>query len=550
MTDTNPLLRYKIRSKIGAGGMATVYLAFDKVLERDVAIKMIHPHLLNHKESMKRFTNEAKAIATLSNDHIIKVFDYGENKNRPFIVMEYVKGSTLQDILENHSPLPNLVILHIARQILLALQAAHSKGIYHRDIKPSNILITPDGDVKLTDFGIAFIVNTESITLSNSFLGSPQFISPEQASGMPITAATDIFSLGVLLYLCSTGTFPFTSDTPHGIINTIINNNPEPILTLNSKILFWIADLIDMCLAKDPENRGDCSKYLKFIKDKCSSDQITSSSSVISDYLLNPAGFTEKEHADFFTNFRTLAITEYKKKQTITALRRLEQARRFGTLSLNETRIMSRIKTVSFHRKFIPIALVVAAAVVIPLIFWSRFIFGSNQADIVKHEKEPGTIPIQKNKESIVFSKETVFTHSIVAQSGKMVDTNTIAQDTLTTDSNLTYTSQTKVQQKKSERVFTPLNSTPVEIRQAIADTGILFIQTNPPWVSVFIDSLEKGMTPAFKSTRLSSGTHILELKKNGFKTYSDTFTINPIDTVTLRIKLEPSPPENALHDK
>ncbi len=155
-----------------------MFLADDTSLKREVAVKMLHPHLLQNEKTIKRFTNEARTVAALSHENIIKIFDFGGAGLRPFIVMEYVKGITLQELIDRHITLPDIITIEIALQTLSGLICAHEKGIYHRDIKPGNILIDYKGLVKITDFGIAFLVNEESLTLTGSFLGSPHYTSP------------------------------------------------------------------------------------------------------------------------------------------------------------------------------------------------------------------------------------------------------------------------------------------------------------------------------------------------------------------------------------
>ncbi len=234
--------------------MASVFLATDTKLDSQVALKKIHPHLLNQKETIIRFTNEAKAIAQLSHENIIKIFDYGGSDSQPFLVMEYVNGTTLQKILENHNRLPDLVTAEIAFQVASGLLCAHNRGIFHRDIKPANILFSDDGYLRITDFGIAYLVNSESITMTGAFLGSPHYISPEQAEGRKVKGTTDIFSLGIILYqFINFGmktTFALPGDTV--VMPVFLANYEEfPISACQFKIEFDQSKLKLLDISKD-----------------------------------------------------------------------------------------------------------------------------------------------------------------------------------------------------------------------------------------------------------------------------------------------------------
>ncbi|HEX7510579.1 MAG TPA: serine/threonine-protein kinase, partial [Chitinivibrionales bacterium] len=236
--------RYSIVRQIGAGGMATVYLAQDLLLGREVALKMLHAHLINSPESVQRFEGEARAVAAISHENVIRIFDCGKAKSRPYLVMEYIQGMTLKDIFDRYGTIPNMVAVEMCRQILLGLACAHGRGVIHRDIKPDNIMIDLAGTVKITDFGIAYIVNKESLTLTGSLIGSPRAMSPEQARGKPLSGTTDIFSLGVLLYTACAGKPPFDADVASAIIHAIINDTPDPVCRKSGAILFWLSDFI------------------------------------------------------------------------------------------------------------------------------------------------------------------------------------------------------------------------------------------------------------------------------------------------------------------
>jgi len=192
--------KYKIISTLGKGGMGTVYHALDEAIEREVAIKIIHPHLINHEEKddfLQRFINEAKTAVRCSHPNIVTILEYGEDQGAPYLVMEYIKGYSLHQYIKAQQPLLIKKTLNIIVQILKALQFAHEKGVIHRDIKPANILLLADNQIKLTDFGIARLA-TSSITQSGSILGSICYMPPEQALGNEVNQTADLFSVAVI----------------------------------------------------------------------------------------------------------------------------------------------------------------------------------------------------------------------------------------------------------------------------------------------------------------------------------------------------------------
>lgn len=310
--------------------MASVFLAQDRLLDREVALKMMHPHLVHRADAIQRFSFEAKAIAALSHDNIIRIFDCGENHNRPFLVMEFVDGMNLQEMLDSYGALPNLITIGIARQIICGLICAHQKGIIHRDIKPANILLNKKGIVRITDFGIASLSNAKSFTHTGSFVGSPYFISPEQATSKAITGACDIFSLGVLLYFCLTGELPFTGNTPHSIINAIISKKHEDIRKKNPAVLLWLADLVDSCLKKNPSERPEASGILQIIDRQCRGASLSIDCSRIIEFQKSSEQYRASEIKTLFNQYQLSALKDLRSCKIISAIRKREQARLLG----------------------------------------------------------------------------------------------------------------------------------------------------------------------------------------------------------------------------
>ncbi|MFA9470596.1 MAG: protein kinase [Deltaproteobacteria bacterium] len=250
------LEKYEVLDEIGHGGMATVYRARDSSLDRFVALKVLHPHLQRTSEARARFTREAKSVARLRHPHILEIYDYsGEASDETYIAAELLTGPTLKDFVLDHKEVPPEIAVCIALQLAEALGAAHAKGIIHRDVKPENVLIHEDRCVKLTDFGIAHMVDTHAFTVTGQILGSPGHMAPEQVEGGTCDARSDVFSLGTVLYFCATGRLPFIGRNPHHLLKLLLGGEyPDP-LRLRPSIGEDLAGIINKTLAREPADR-------------------------------------------------------------------------------------------------------------------------------------------------------------------------------------------------------------------------------------------------------------------------------------------------------
>lgn len=255
--------RYEILRKIGDGGMAFVYQARDKLLNRIVAVKVLRPEFVDDQEFLVKFKREAEAVASLSHPNIVNVYDVGEDGKVHYIVMEYVDGQNLKEIIQDEGSLEEYTALDIAKQIARALSAAHRNGIIHRDIKPHNILISKDGrQVKVADFGIAKAVSSSTMTNMGSVIGSVHYISPEQAKGKHLTSNADLYSLGIVLYEMIIGRVPFSGDSPISIALKHINE--DIAFTDQDKINIpnSVRTIISKLTQKEPDNRYQTAEEL------------------------------------------------------------------------------------------------------------------------------------------------------------------------------------------------------------------------------------------------------------------------------------------------
>jgi hypothetical protein len=263
--------RYRLDAQIGRGGMSTVYRAFDTVLERPIAIKLMHREIATDSDQLERFRREARSVARLNHPHIVTVIDAGEEPSpesalddqgtlgggvgTPFIVLEYVEGETLKALIRREGPLEITSAIAYAIEIARALGAAHEHLIVHRDVKPQNVLIGVEGSAKITDFGIARTLTEEGLTMDGRVLGTTDYVSPEQALGQSVTGQSDLYSLGIVLYEMLTGTVPFTGESPVAVAMKHVREDVPDVQLVRPEVSAATASVVDRATAKDLARR-------------------------------------------------------------------------------------------------------------------------------------------------------------------------------------------------------------------------------------------------------------------------------------------------------
>lgn len=332
--------RYRLLRRLGAGGMADVWLAQDEMLDRRVALKFMHERFSDDRQFVERFRREARAAAALQHPNIVAVYDRGEQEGRHWIAMEYVEGASLKDLIRRGLRVPEAV--EIVRQILQGVRYAHQHGIIHRDLKPQNVLVDAEGRARVTDFGIAR-AGTSEITQTGSVLGTAQYLSPEQAQGLDVTAAADIYSIGVILYEGLTGRVPFDGDSPVTVAMKQVTEAPLPPSALNPQVPPALDAVVLRALAKDPADRfASADEFLEALERAEADPQGAPA----------PAPAPEEPKRAFWTRGRLIALTVIMAALValaVWALTRGEQATVPPVLGLKQDRATEVLEKAGFE---------------------------------------------------------------------------------------------------------------------------------------------------------------------------------------------------------
>src|SRR5205823_6272011 len=247
--------RYEVEELVGHGGMSSVYRAHDSLLERYVALKVLHEQYNEDDDFVERFKREARSVAQLQHPNIVTVIDRGEEDGRQYIVFEYIDGENLKELVIRKGRLELREALEIAREVARGLAFAHQNGLVHRDVKPQNVLLNGDGRAKVTDFGIARTVDVDGMTQTGTVLGTSNYIAPEQATGKRVDAHSDVYALGAVLYELLAGDVPFPGDSFVAVAMKHVHEPPPDLLDVRRDVPPRVAAAVDRALAKDPEER-------------------------------------------------------------------------------------------------------------------------------------------------------------------------------------------------------------------------------------------------------------------------------------------------------
>ena len=482
METINNIGNYQIIKPVGSGGMSTVYMALDEKLKRQVALKMLHPHLCNEPLAVERFRREALSAARLDHPNIVRIYDYLIENNTHCIVMEYVPGLDMESIVKKKGRLDFKSAHYIMYKTAVALKAAHQIGLMHRDIKPSNILLNQDGRVMLSDFGLVKNSLDVSLTVDNAVAGTPAFMSPEQISGKKVTYSSDIYSWAVTYYYLMSGTLPYNAKEFAEIVRAIQSAEIRLDKSITDSMPPRHFELISRCLLEDPEARIKNGKEL----------------------LKKLSDIPIPEEMDLIRLFDLPDVFPSENK----------------TEELSRTRVFRNV-SFSNRKAFIIIA---AFLVILSGVITLNFYPGkndSNNAEIPVKSRPLDSIvkPIQE----IIQAKELNRTQKhafISAQNGKAPSSGTIKQKAILSDS--------------IKPVIVPLKN----------DSGRLFIACEP-WANVIIDNRDYGQTPLSGPISLKTGLHIIKLNNPYSEIIEDTVTLEPETILRKKYKLKLKPAYN-----
>jgi eukaryotic-like serine/threonine-protein kinase len=521
--------KYEILQKIGEGGMATVYRGRHLALGRDVAIKVLHPHLSASVRNRNRFAREARAIEHLDHDNILKIYDYsGTEHDDCYIVTEFVDGVTLQDVVAEHGHVPSEVVAILGIRLGEALSYAHHHDIIHRDLKPENVMMKRDGTVKLMDFGIARFLDESNLTMTGALVGSPAYMSPEQAMEKVLDSRSDLFSLGTLLYHLVTGQLPFSGNNASIVLRNIIEGNRPDVVELRPDVSGRLADLVERLLETEPDDRPNTAEdVVAELRKALTEVRIDPDDEKWSlrAWLQDPASYAQRldEH------LKTVLLAEG--KAMLKERDHLEALRLFNRLlSIDEgnAEVLTLVQGMhtdvpreapSLRTWGIGVGIVVAAFVVT----WGLWPRGQEGSAAVTTEPSPpleaATQTVSPQPEAIVASMEAT---PIATPPAPAAKAPTVAN-----------------------RVMRPKEREPVPDAEIAVEPPLparLTVDPGLSWGVVSVDGKELGRAGQGRVYNIEPGHHRLKVTNDTSKPYETEFDAAPNQPIELKATLEPLP--------
>jgi serine/threonine-protein kinase len=563
--------RYSIVREIASGSTATVYLAEDTVLRRKVALKQLHPHLWNHSETVRRFEKEAVAVASLSHENIIKVYDFGNQGRGFYLAMEYVDGSSLEALLKDtRGFLPNLTALSLFHQLLGGLASAHAAGIYHRDIKPSNVLVDSKGCVRVADFGIAFLSEETSITKTGSYLGTPGYSAPEQAQGLPATDKTDIFATGILFYRCLTGKLPFEAETPHAVLLAILEKMPPKANLANRRVLPGLAELVEEMLAKDPAQRPSALQCLEKLAALADRLGFAPDKARVRGFLADPQGRVHAECAEISASFAAQARRARAERKHRDCMKHFSLAEIFAEADSDVAReaagyLAARSASMRLRaRAGVAVALTAIAAMGAWIMRLSpaadkpvarpaaTATAPAGSAPGIARPSVPAPAPavpegnVAVPPEPIPATSEAAPRAAVLPASPGKPAPKAIAKALPPRPAQRAERAPIRASappgtaaEPVTETLPREASAAEAEPAREAAGPGFVLIMTNPPFAKVRIDGKPAGTTPIRVPVAIPAGAHTLDLERDGCDPLRAGFNIMPGETASLRYTLD-----------
>jgi len=545
------IANFELRDLIGSGGMANIYKGVQLSLERPVAIKVLHQHLTANEDFVNRFKQEAKQAAILQHQNIVSIIDYGHQDGEYFIAMEYIDGQNLKEILTRIKRLPLEVALLITKEVAGGLKYAHSNGLIHRDIKPANIMLAKDGRVMITDFGIAKTHGDMSITVTGQTVGSPAYMSPEQAAGRPIDNRCDLFSLGIVLYEIITSEKPFKGEAYQQVVTNIISSVPEQPSKLRIDVTPSIENLIQKALVKDVDNRfQDAEDIIVGLDEELNSYVIPSAKKIISGFVRNPIRTTQKLRNDRISKHMETALylVNVGHGRLTDAIKEFENVLRFdknnklakeylgrlksGQQDFSNKRQVNKIK--QSLRWIIPAGLLLTGLLIVA--------FLSGWIDFINIKSNKIAPPVVQEKSVIA---DLPVDNRIKFEIGAPADLpSSAAPDKPDTDKEQTVPPLQKPSIAKSKSAATKKTTSKPVVKeiypnQNLGKYGLLEITTDPP-ARFSIDLKPYGQT-AGPAVKLSPGRHVVEIEADGYKIERKRIFTEENKTESINIVLKPA---------
>lgn len=546
--------KYEILQKIGEGGMATVYRARHLTLQREVALKILHPHLSSTSRNRQRFEQEARAIERLEHTNILKIIDFsGHDKRDCYIVTEFIEGISLQDLLKERKMYPNPqqhrlvseIVALIGLKLLSALEYAHNKGIIHRDLKPANVMLRRDGTVKLMDFGIAKILDEGNLTVTGTLIGSPAYMSPQQALEQPIDLRSDFFSLGTLLYHLVTGQLPFNGSNSSIILKNIIENNHTPANVLFQDISTELSDLLEALLQTDPNARPSTHEDIRTRLHR----------------TLIEAGISEKEENWSLRYWLsdTEGYEQRLQKEIIDSLLKQGKSYMEQGAHLEAHNMFNRLLAIDEENEQVPLLIdqmyqndetlveetphtsYWLSASIILLVFGGGLIYSQTSTQEIAPTQITTnvSVPTKKEPPPIEFPKESIPVEEKQPQKKRPKDPKPQPKE----KPQKKIIPRTDILQKKKLIIPKPIE--PVQLPD-----GELTITVLNSWADVWIDGKKIGRTGSIQPVNLKPGSHEIRLENEYALPYKKNFTISSGEKTKLEVSLEYKPATIVIPDQ
>jgi hypothetical protein len=566
---SDPKDAYRLLEKIGTGSIASTYRGLQKNLDRQVLVKILHPHLAGDREFVSRFEREAKACASLRHANVISIFDFGKWEDSYFISMEWVDGKSLSELLKRAGRLPPDIAFEITRQVCDGLSYAHSQGIIHRDIKPANIMLSPAGDAKISDFGPAYAAGMPSLTIEGALVGTPAFMSPEQAQSLELDRRTDIFSLGLTTYEMMTGQVVYAAETYSKSITRVITEDVKPIRAVDPTIDGEAGNILSRMLQRDRNKRyDDCGQISESIekwaqgkKTRLSMADVASFAARPSVSEVKPAVVTVKGRARLRTTAIAAGATALAVFLIFTGQYRRSERNQPAAQGDTTLKAKAEVSVPAADKGSVFIDSKPPGARVR---LDGNWISSTTPCDI--NDATPGSHKAVLyragfDSTTVVFKVEagnrTSFTLDLIKMKtgyglvrfrivpwakvfidGKYLDTTPIGKDVSIEEGMHLVGLENPDYPLCTESLRVVADST-VELSVDLSSRSGYLVIAASPWAYVFVDGAKIGTTPMSKPVALSTGTHELILSNPGFVTYVETLRIESKKTIERIVKMK-----------